>query len=553
MSIFGASEMYNDEPSKLGKEGSYVGKKAWVLGILLVAGIFFILITMAPHAVAGTINYGFTGVPFAAQGTYVKNILQLTDNEYADTAQCWGAYPWGPNGQWIVYSSEIEGSGSSDREVCKIKPDGTGYVRLTDNSMCDSHPSFTPNGTKIVFQRRVSGDAEIWIMNADGTGQASLTQVHGGAVTGYCENKPVISPDGTKIAFHTCDKDIWVMNIDGSNPVKVSGTLAECTKQSWSPDSRWVLFNSDVSGSYPSTSQASRIFKVRADGSSLTMLSENVDEEFCDNWASWSPDGNWIAYHNRDQTFPQDRYSLRIMRSDGTGKTTLVQEIDDNIDFDGVCGPTSWSPDSEWIAFKKRHASDNRSIFIINIETLETIQLTENYYDLRHWWSPDGSRILFKDRDWGNLRDVGQYDEDLLVINLYPAKIFGYDQFLVETGGIKSFTGTSAIGSGLVQNSSEVMAHGLCWSTSPTPFLAAHPHTDEGGAIGEFTSEMTGLTPNTRYQVRAYAQVNQNGSIQTVYGGVVPFMTGPNACDCTLAGDVNGDQQIDLEDAIIDL
>ena len=45
------------------------------------------------------------------------------------------------------------------------------YVtRLTYNDDWDSHPAYSPDGKKIVFASDRSGNDEIWIMNADGTG-----------------------------------------------------------------------------------------------------------------------------------------------------------------------------------------------------------------------------------------------------------------------------------------------------------------------------------------------------------------------------------------------
>jgi len=396
----------------------------------------------------------------------VVNILQVTKNPYDDEAQCWGAFPWSPGGEWIVYTAEIDSSGSDNNELCKMKSDGTGHLQLTDNEVCDSHGSFTPDGNKIIFQRRNddTDNAEIWIMNSDGTEQTSLSQQHvdeGPISMDNCENKPRVSPAGTKIAFHTCDEDIWVMNIDGTNPLKVSGALDSCTKHSWSPNPEWVLFNGE-----PEDISYQRIHKVNADGSNLTKLSDESLELVlddmtseatwkCENWAFWSPDGQWIAYHVKygGMYDYNDVSTLSIMKPDGTEKTHLVlagsdQHVElvplgdsgamtlapvqgaarNGDQWDWVCGPKSWSPDSNWIAFKMWNASDT-NIFAYNIYTAEVVQLTAGYDDYRLWWSPDGRKILFRDRD-GDTRDddLGDnLDNDLLVINLAPWFLKDFD------------------------------------------------------------------------------------------------------------------------------
>ncbi len=192
--------------------------------IKLLFILFIFLFLCSGTALAdnyGTLNFATLGV---ADTNRVDNVLQLTRNQYDDEAQCWGAYPWRYDGERIVYQASINGNSGDNNEICTMNSTGDSWQRLTDNNVCDSHPSFTPNGGQIVFQRRVDDNAEIFIMDADGTDQVSLTQAHSGAVLGGCENKPRVSPDGTMIAFYAYDENdilrgIWVMDIDGSNPV----------------------------------------------------------------------------------------------------------------------------------------------------------------------------------------------------------------------------------------------------------------------------------------------------------------------------------------------
>ena len=78
----------------------------------------------------------------------------------------------------------------------------------------------------------------------------------------------------------------------------------------------------------------------------------------------------------------------------------------------------------------------------------------------------------------------------------------------VTTGAVTNVLRNTADGAGSVVygNDAGIFAKGLVWSTASRPSVALHPNTTEGGGTGEFTSAMTGLTPNTTYNVRAYAQ-----------------------------------------------
>ena len=65
---------------------------------------------------------------------------------------------------------------------------------------------------------------------------------------------------------------------------------------------------------------------------------------------------------------------------------------------------------------------------------------------------------------------------------------------------------------------SNVIARGVCWSTSQNPTVSGS-HTTDGSGLGSFTSSITGLTANTTYYVRAYA----TNSSSTAYGNQVSF------------------------------
>lgn len=69
---------------------------------------------------------------------------------------------------------------------------------------------------------------------------------------------------------------------------------------------------------------------------------------------------------------------------------------------------------------------------------------------------------------------------------------------------------------------SAVTQHGHCWSTSTDP-TTADSKTQNGGApnLGQFKSDITGLTPGTLYYVRAYATNSQS----TAYGVNVTITT----------------------------
>jgi hypothetical protein len=99
----------------------------------------------------------------------------------------------------------------------------------------------------------------------------------------------------------------------------------------------------------------------------------------------------------------------------------------------------------------------------------------------------------------------------------------------VITSSITDISSTSANGGGNIINDQgePTVARGLCWSTESEPTIL-DASTNVGGSMWEFTSTMTGLTPNTKYYVRAYATLRQLGDeVGTGYGNQVVFTTLP--------------------------
>ena len=81
----------------------------------------------------------------------------------------------------------------------------------------------------------------------------------------------------------------------------------------------------------------------------------------------------------------------------------------------------------------------------------------------------------------------------------------------VSTGAVSNVTYNSAQGSGNVTDDggSPVIERGVCWGTAPNPTVSGS-HAHSGTGTGEYTVNMTGLTPDMTYYVRAYA-VNSKG------------------------------------------
>ncbi len=104
----------------------------------------------------------------------------------------------------------------------------------------------------------------------------------------------------------------------------------------------------------------------------------------------------------------------------------------------------------------------------------------------------------------------------------------------LTTSTVLLITQTTSSTGGTITNDggAPITARGVCWSTSANPTIALTTKTNDGAGTGAFTSNITGLTTNTTYYVRAYA----TNSVGTAYGNEITFTTLQNSTSINVPG-----------------
>ena len=93
----------------------------------------------------------------------------------------------------------------------------------------------------------------------------------------------------------------------------------------------------------------------------------------------------------------------------------------------------------------------------------------------------------------------------------------------ISTNPPSDLTSSTVVCGGNITNNGPitVTASGLCWSTTANPNIIANLHTTGSTGIGSFSDNLTGLTPNTTYYIRAYLTTLTD----TIYGSQVAITT----------------------------
>ncbi len=269
----------------------------------------------------------------------------------------------------IAFVSDRDGI----NEIYVMNVDGSEVRRLTDNTVDDNSPAWSPDGSQIAFISRRDGNREVYVMNANGTGQTRLT------FTPEAEFYPAWSPDGQTIVFSSArdgNGELYVMNADGSEQTRLTFIAGDDFDPAWSPDGQRIAFTS-------SRLSVSDIYVMNSDGSRTVRLADT--SKLLGESPVWSPDGTRIMF----VAWRGPKRELYVMGVTGRSPLPLTSAPAH------ASGP-DWSPDGTRIVFVSDGATDleitdatKNEIYVMNADGTGRTRLTENEFtDFAPAWSP---------------------------------------------------------------------------------------------------------------------------------------------------------------------
>lgn len=165
---------------------------------------------------------------------------------------------WSPDGSKIAFTSNVSGNA----ELYTVNSDGSDLKQLTFNRAIETSPSWNSRSGQIAFTSDRSGSPMIYIMNDDGTNETRLTYV------GEYNESAAWSPDGSKLAYVSrsgINFDIYVVNMANNVVTRLTQGEGSSENPCWAPDSRHIAFASNRTGSF-------QIWSMLYDGSKPRQL-----------------------------------------------------------------------------------------------------------------------------------------------------------------------------------------------------------------------------------------------------------------------------------------
>jgi Tol biopolymer transport system component len=205
-----------------------------------------------------------------------------------------------------------------DFDVYAAAPDGSDPKPFLAGPGYDAETTIAPNGSRLVFTSTRDGDLDLYTANLDGSHVARIT-----SAPGY-DGGAFFSPDSTKLVWRAARPtgveldeyrallaqklvkpgrlEIWVGGSDGQNARAITNNGHANFAPSFLPDSRRVIFASNLDAAPPSTGRPPNfdLYVIDPDGPATATGGPatsriTFSEEF-DSFPMFSPDGKYLAF-----------------------------------------------------------------------------------------------------------------------------------------------------------------------------------------------------------------------------------------------------------------
>lgn len=283
---------------------------------------------------------------------------------------------WSPDGTTITFEAGHDGQLS----IYTVGSDGQNLTRLTDEEYNDEGPVWSPDGTQIAFfsnrrarRRELPVSLQVYVMNADGTGQRRLTDE-----SAALDHNISWSPDGTRLVYQSRPditpvvNSLYVIDADGRGPrQRITDGQHDDAFPQWAPNGNRILyvqslaiykFPADLTRDERRSIRAStEIALLNLDDGTITPITRN---NVANGDPSWNAAGRVVFYYEGEG---QDRTLMRHHLGEPNGVAVTNRDV---VFYTGVVARTRLSPNGRFLSYAKE-VEGRYGLYVYDLELEE--------------------------------------------------------------------------------------------------------------------------------------------------------------------------------------
>lgn len=280
----------------------------------------------------------------------------------------------------VVYTTNAGG----DLDIAAMGPNGGHVDVLTSSTDHEFNPTWSPDGSEVLYVRDQFGNLSVWLMDADGSNQRS--------VFGSTSEEPSWAPDGDRFVVRSIylnallivelnderdDYSDFDSIVDSGNPAYPA----------WSPDGRYIAY---VAGApdYPSSGGSLYVYDVAAERSTK-IVSGTPGRNM--SFPTWGPQSYGIVFAWESAQFGDGNRGIFAVKRDGSSLTPIV-----SVDGSYLYHPTVAPYGGEVIVTNVNPDTRDRVLGKLTIQTTNAQEIglsNATYNDDADWWHPSSFSV----------------------------------------------------------------------------------------------------------------------------------------------------------------
>ncbi len=243
-----------------------------------------------------------------------------TRDRWVDAAKTIHSMGIAPNGKRALFGAR--------GDVFTVPAEHGNTRDLTQTSDArEMYPAWSPDGKWVAYVTDKTGEDQIAVRPADGTGKETLLTDR---KLGYLYG-PKWSPDSARLAFSDSDHALWILTIKDRTVVRVDQDKREEMHHfSWSPDGLWLAYSKagpqDMGSDDDASTYMGRIYLYSLKDGKSTQVSDGMTNDYD---PVFSPGGKYLCFasdRHPNPVWSQTEFNVATLKMAGVYVATLRKD-----------------------------------------------------------------------------------------------------------------------------------------------------------------------------------------------------------------------------------